>query len=111
MIGVLRLVVAVGAAVLALYVVRDAWYAERVFVAFAASSMAAAAVREAFLPSHRPLAALAGDLAVSALLALLMILAARAAGRVVTQAPSPVLPALVWPLVDLWRPHGRRRVP
>lgn len=111
MIAALRLAAAAGAALLALHVVRDASYVEQAFVVFATASMAAAAMREALQPSHRPLAALGGDLVVSLLLALLMVLAAQAAGRAAAPAPSPVLPALVWPAVDLWRPHGRRRMP
>ena len=109
MIGILRLGVAFGAALLAMHFVGGAPYIEQVFVVFAVAALAAAAVREGFLPSARPLGSLTGDLAISIILAVLMLLAVRAAGRVTTAIPSPVLPALVWPLIDLWRPGSRRR--
>lgn len=109
MITLLRLLAAAGAAFLATHLLARTPYIEQVFVTFAVAALAAAAVREGFLTGPRPLAALIGDVLISMVLAVLMILAARAAGRISPNTPSPLLPALVWPVVDLWRPQQRRR--
>lgn len=109
MITLLRLLAAAGVAFLATHLLARTPYIEQVFVAFAVTALAAGAVREGFLTGPKPLAALIGDVAISLMLAVLMILAARAAGRISPNTPSPLLPAMAWPIVDLWRPHQRRR--
>ncbi len=100
-----RLVAAAAAAYLALRLGGGLGYPWQVVLAFLAAALAAAAVREIWtLPPHR-LRVWAGDLASALVLAVIMILAVRAFGP--GHAPSPLLPALSWPFVDLWRPLRR----
>jgi len=100
-----RLVAAAAAAYLALRVGSTLSYPWQVELAFLAAALAAAALREIWtLPPHR-LRVYLGDTLTALVLAVIMVLAVRAFGH--GQAPSPLLPALAWPFVDLWRPLRR----
>ncbi len=100
-----RLAVAAVAAWLALWVGHDLSYPMQVLLAFLAAALAAGAVRELWnLPPHHSRVYL-GDLLTALALGVIMLLAVRAFGH--GRAPSPLLPALAWPFVDLWRPLRR----
>lgn len=97
-----RLLAAAAAASAVLWVAHSLGYQAEVVLAFLAAALAAAVVREIWtLPPHR-LRVYLGDILTGLALALIMLLAVRAFGH--GRAPSPLLPALSWPLVDLWRP-------
>ncbi len=72
---------------------------------FVAAGIAAAIVREIFSPPPRAILGLVPDIVTPIVLAVLMLLAVRAFGH--SQQPTSVIPALVWPFVDLWRPLRR----
>ena len=100
-----RLLAAAAAAFAALRVAQHLGYPYQVVLAFIAAAFAAGAVRELWsLPPHR-LRAYLGDLLTGLMLAVIMVLAVRAFGH--GRSPSPLLPALAWPFVDLWRPLRR----
>ncbi len=100
-----RLLAAAAAAALALWVSHGLDYALQVMLAFLAAAIAAGVVREIWsLPPHRMRVYL-GDILTALALGLIMLLAVRAFGH--GRTPSPFLPALAWPFVDLWRPMRR----
>lgn len=100
-----RLAAALAAALAALWVTRGLPYPVQVGLAFLAASIAAAAVRELWTrPPHR-LRVFLGDTLTALALAAIMLLAVRAFAH--GRSVWPVLPALSWPFVDLWRPLRR----
>jgi len=104
MIPLSRLAAAAAAAFVALRVTAGMAYAMQVGLSFVAAALAAGAVRELWAsPPHR-LRVFAGDLLTALALSAIMLLAVRAFGR---GQPWPLLPALAWPFVDLWRPLRR----
>jgi len=81
-------------------------YMLRIALCFAAAAFAAAMVREVWSTSAHPVRTVIGDIVTGTILAGLMILGVRAFGH--GHAPTPLFPALAWPLVDLWRPQRKR---
>ncbi len=105
MMALSRLIAAAAAALLALWVAHGLSYPIQVLLAFLAAALVAGAVRELWsLPPHRMRVHL-GDLLTALALGVIMLLAVRAFAH--GGAPSPLLPALAWPFVDLWRPLRR----
>ncbi len=102
----MRLLIAGLAAFGVMSLLTSAPYWLAVVLTFCAAAVAAGILREFFTPSPRPLGDLFPDLVIPLVLAGLMLLAVRALAP--SQQPTPVVPALVWPFVDLWRPlRGR----
>ena len=100
-----RLLAAAAAAFAAIWVTRGLSYPWQVLLAFLAAALAAGAVRELWSLAPTRLRVYLGDILTSLALALIMLLAVRAFGH--GHQPSPLLPALSWPFVDLWRPLRR----
>ncbi len=102
----LRLAAGAAAALAVASLVRGPYWL-LVLLTFLAAGLAAAIVRTPFAPPPRSLRDYVPDIVAPLLLAFLTVLAVRAFAPGL--APTPVLPALVWPLVDLWRPLGGGR--
>ena len=100
--SLVRLAIAALAAFGAGYLLRNAAYWETVTATFLAAGLAEGVVRELFSPPPRPLVDILPDILAPLVLAGIMLLAVRAVAP--GRESAPLLPALVWPLIDLWRP-------